>query len=125
MPHPRTLAKWYTSVNAKPGFTQEAFNLLKKKEILCSLVFDKMAIRQHIEFDGNDYHGYVNIGCNAQNDSVEIASEALVFMVVGINQRWKIPVGYFFVKHLNANQKRALVEQVFNSYLNLILLLQM
>lgn len=31
LPHPKTLAKWYSSVDTKPGFTSEAFNFLKFK----------------------------------------------------------------------------------------------
>lgn len=117
LPHPRTLPKWYSVVDAKPGFSSEALELLKlrasktEKPILCSLVWDEMSIRQHLEYDGTNYSGYVNMGCNNDNEYSEIASQALVFMVVPINQSWKIPVGYFFIKSLTSEQKTALVEQ--------------
>lgn len=31
LPHPRTICRWYSTVNAEPGFTAEAFAALKKK----------------------------------------------------------------------------------------------
>lgn len=108
LPHPKTLCKWYSSVDAKPGFTTEAFNILKLKvqnettPVVCSLIFDEMAIRQHIEYDGTNYYGYVDFGNNIQNDSMHVAKEALVFMVVAINNSWKLHVGYFFINSTNS-----------------------
>lgn len=57
LPHPRTLSKWYSHLNAKPGFTSESLNILKLKvknssdPIFGALVMDEMAIRQHLEYD--------------------------------------------------------------------------
>ncbi len=31
LPHVRTLQDWYTSINGNPGFTQEAFDMLREK----------------------------------------------------------------------------------------------
>jgi hypothetical protein len=39
------------------------------------------------------------------------ANECLVFMLVAINKRWKLPVGYFLCKHLNSTQKSNLLTQ--------------
>lgn len=60
LPHARTLSKWYSHVDAKPGFTSEAIKTLALKvkfseaPVVCSLMLDEMAIRQHIEFDGKN-----------------------------------------------------------------------
>jgi len=62
-----------------------------------------MAIRHHVEWDGKNYLGYVDFGAGIDSDKSDIASECLVFMLVSINERWKIPVGYFFVNHLNSS----------------------
>ena len=29
LPHPRTIDKWFNSIDGKPGFTREAFNALR------------------------------------------------------------------------------------------------
>ncbi|KAB0790173.1 hypothetical protein PPYR_15710, partial [Photinus pyralis] len=104
--------------DAKPGFTTEAFNFLKlkvaksnKKEIVCSLVFDEMSIRQHVEFCNGKYFGYVDFGSQLEGDNMEMAKEALVFMIVCINEPWKLPIGYFFLSAINSNQKATLTKQ--------------
>jgi len=66
LPHARTLSKWYSHVDAKPRFTSEAIKTLALKvkfseaPVVCSLMLDEMAIRQHIEFDGKNYYGGVD-----------------------------------------------------------------
>lgn len=115
LPHPRTLSKWYTNTEASPGFTKESLDTLKCKNtdhtIYCALVLDEMAIRQNIEWDGSNYHGYVNFDIDLDSDQLDIANECLVFMLVAINERWKLPVGYFLSKHLNSTQKSNLLSQ--------------
>lgn len=45
---------------------------------------------------------------------MEVATECLVFMVVCVNESWKLPVGYFLCNHLNSLQKSELVKQALN-----------
>ncbi len=62
LPHPRTLCKWYSTVNAAPGFSTEALsalhNIAEKK--VCALMFDCMSIRKNLEWSGSCWHGTVN-----------------------------------------------------------------
>lgn len=115
LPHPRTLGKWYSNINCESGFTTEALNTLALKcrntlkPVYCALVMDEMAVRQHVEWDGTNYHGYVNVGESICNETMEKAKEALVFLVVALNEAWKIPVGYFLINHINSSQKSELV----------------
>lgn len=98
LPHPRTLSRTYGVINAEPGYTVESFNVLKvkvnasKMKIVCSLVFDEMSIRQQKIWDGKKNIGLVDIGLSSQ-ESDQIATQALVFMVVSLQENWKIPVG--------------------------------
>ncbi|XP_063907425.1 uncharacterized protein LOC135125700 [Zophobas morio] len=95
LPHPKTLSVWYSSVNGAPGFTSEAFDVLKAKaeerKIVCSLVFDEVVIKRCIEYDGQQYYGYADMGSIIEVNENEEAKEALVFMLVAINGSWKIP----------------------------------
>jgi hypothetical protein len=117
LPHPKTLSRWYSTVAGMPGFTRESFDALalkassSNKKIVCSLVFDEMAIRQHVEYDGRDYFGFVAMGGCLNVSQTDIAKEALVFMVVAINDTWKIPVGYFLIQSITSDQKATLVTQ--------------
>ncbi|KAG8174941.1 hypothetical protein JTE90_001713 [Oedothorax gibbosus] len=117
LPHPRTISRWYQHVEVEPGFTSEAMKALTRKvesskwPLFFALTFDEMAIRQHIEFDGKKFHGYVDVGLDIEDDALPIAKEALVFMVVCINAQFKIPVGYFLCNGLNGEQKANLLKQ--------------
>lgn len=75
------------------------------------LMIDEMAIRQKIEFDGQKFCGYCDINNTIANEEHNIAKEALVFLVVGINESWKIAVEYFFINGINGEQKANLILQ--------------
>lgn len=122
LPHPRTLSRWYQTIDGSPGFTREAFDALKNKaqeadkkgkKILCNLVMDEMSIRKHVEWTGKKFTGFVNFGCNSQTENQEEAREVLVFLLVAINDHFKIPVAYFFINGLSAEEKANLVTNVF------------
>lgn len=112
LPHPKTLSRWYHVVDGNPGFTQEALTALKIRSeqsnhpILCALIFDEMAIRQKYEYDGSKFYGNVDMGHGISNDAQTLAKEALVFLVVGINASWKVPVGYFLSDGIKADKNK-------------------
>lgn len=64
MPHSHTLSKWYSHVDAKHGFTDEAFKMFdlnvkcSNNPVVCNLMLEEMAICQHIEFYGTNYYGF-------------------------------------------------------------------
>jgi len=120
LPHPRTIQRWFESVDGKPGYTAEAFQAFEVcataagasgKPLICVLMMDKVAIRQQIEWDRHIYHGYVDVGAETDDDSLPIAKEALVFMIVGINDTFKVPVAYFLIDGLNATERGNLVQE--------------
>ncbi|KAM7307079.1 uncharacterized protein ISCGN_010715 [Ixodes scapularis] len=120
LPHPRTLTKWYQSTDGEPGFSEEALRALKLKSkanttsgiaTICSLMVDEMSIRRHLEWDGQKYAGYMDVGSGVDDDSLPLAKNASVIMAVAINGRWKIPLGYFLVDGLGGEQRANLVVQ--------------
>lgn len=74
-----------------------------------------MSIRQHIEYDGKKYCGYVDFGENFSNDNTTVAKEVLLFMFVCMNGAWKIPIGYFIANGVTAEQKCSLILQTISS----------
>lgn len=45
-------------------------------------------------YDGNRYYGYVDLGVNSNTADVDNspqAKNALVFMLVSLNDHWKVP----------------------------------
>lgn len=118
LPHSSTVSKWYQKIDGKPGFTQEALNALlfkvkennnKGKPTYGNLVIDEMSIRKKIEWTGEKFVGYVDIGASVEADSLPEAKEAIVFLVTSVNGNWKIPVGYFFIDGLSGTERANLV----------------
>ena len=115
LPHPSTVGRWYTTVPARPGFTELAFRAIKcaavmsTQETVCTLMLDEMAIRRHVAWNGEKYHGF-DLGCGVDDDdSLSVAKDALVIMVVCINKSWKVPLGYFFIDGLTGQERANLV----------------
>lgn len=118
LPHPRTLSKWYSTIEGRPGFTKEALNALKlikdnnpDKKIYCALIIDEMKIKTTPEWHTNAgrKYGHVDFGFDFVTDNSEEATDALVFLLVGINTTWKVPIGYFLVKGVSGQLRARLV----------------
>lgn len=120
LPHPRTLSKWYGSVDGTPGYTAEALRAIKikaqiekekGKRLVGCLVMDEMAIKQQIHWTGSRNDGYIDFGTGIKgNDSLPVAKNVLVFMLVGVNAHWKIPIAYFLIDSVSAEDKANLVK---------------
>lgn len=78
------------------------------KNVYVCLSFDEMSIRKAVSLDGVECVGAVNIGVNLNGDNVRMATQALVFMDTALNESWKIPVGYFHIESVTAEQKAQL-----------------
>jgi len=102
LPHPAILKKWYSVIEGEPGFTHEAFIAIKTKilqssqPIICNIAIDEMAVRKQISFLNGRFYGGVNLGTGLENcnsDNIQETANALVFLPIGINGHWKVPVG--------------------------------
>ncbi len=110
LPNPSLIRKWARSIDCEPGFLKEAFKALSdevkqcpdKKD--CCLIMDAMSIRKETVWDNkNDrYDGFINYGTVNPEDPETLASEALVFLLVGARTHWKCPIGYFLGNKISA-----------------------
>src|SRR5688572_11244909 len=80
-------------------------------EIICALVMDEMCIWKQVEWDGNRSYAFVNYGTGFDDDSVGVAKEAFVLMLVAVNGHWKLPVGYFLTDGLDAKEKANIITE--------------
>ena len=118
LPDPATVRKWVSKVRVNSGFNSQAFSSIKHKcdnsktPILVNIVQDEMAIRQHLEWDSKNKNwvGFADVYSDSSK-SRPLAKEAINFLVVGVNQRWKINVGHFFINGLNATKRAELMKQ--------------
>jgi len=62
-----------------------------------------MCFREDVHINGSRFQGYINFGQGSEDsDSLPMAKEALVLLVVALNSNWKVPVGYFLTNSLTA-----------------------
>jgi len=113
------LIGWYTqAVVGDAGFTQEAFDILKRKAaeypLIGTVVMDEMSIKDEIT-QGPDkrVYGHVDLGvssieCNSAD--MPHAKYALVLLYVPIiGEKWKIPLGYFLIDSFDGEARASLV----------------
>lgn len=83
-------------------------------KIFCTLVFDEMKIKTSHDSPNSDRQfGYVDYGFDLSTDNTDEATDVLVFLLVGINTSWKVPIGFFLVKGTSAKLKAQLVTKAF------------
>ncbi len=116
LPHPFVISSWYSAMEGEPGFTDECFATLearlrvmkeKGKDIYLSLMCDELSIMKRHEWDpsAQRFRGYVDLGCEEVQDNTILATSCLVFMVVSMNESWKLPIGFFFVHGLDGKER--------------------
>ena len=123
LPHENVVRRWYSTIDAEPGFTKAAFDVLKlkvdqeakkNKEVIVALIFDEVAIKKRVEFDGKKFVGCTDLGTGVEpDDMTPPATEALVFMVVALDGSWKLSIGYFLADHLKTEEKSNILRMAF------------
>lgn len=125
LPHPSTIRTWYAnSSNGEPGISKDSLenlkNLvdeykLKNEEIYCTLAFDEMSMRRHVQWSDTQkkFIGHISYGSiPGDAEYLPVANNALVFMVNGINVPFNVPVAFHFINCLQAHEKAALLKIV-------------
>ena len=120
LPDPRSLCAWTSSVECEPGFFDDVFEHLGKsvaKDPLnadATLVVDAMGIQQSQGWNKfkDKIDGLTNYGEGVVlDDPDEVASDALVFLLVGMRQHWKYPTGYALSNKIKANHLFCLISK--------------
>lgn len=73
------------------------------------MVFDEVYIYKQMQRVGDKIYGLTTLG---DIDNVTRATQILAFMLVSVDLKWKIPIGYFPINKLNAPQKSRLITKV-------------
>ncbi len=89
--------------------SKEAKTCPEKKD--CCLIIDAMSIRKQLLWDSNQskYVGFVNYGETPPENPDNLASEALVFLLVGARSHWKCPIAYFLADKMSSRTQAKLV----------------
>lgn len=101
LPSVQTLRNCMQKVNIRPGFHHSILEGLKakvenmsEKQKLCAIVYDEMAIKENLVYDveRDSVEGLEDSGTGGRTGYV--ANHAGVFLVRGLIEKWKQPVGY-------------------------------
>ena len=92
LPHQSSIKQWTASVNCEPCFLSEVFEDHEKQSkdkadiIDCALLVDGMSIHKQVIYDqiNSKYSRFVHYGNLVPENSENLASEALVFMLTGL-----------------------------------------
>lgn len=115
LPHPRVIGKWCENSSGDPGFNKQALDILNKRfkssgqRMICTLTVDELPLRHQTKWTGRKPSGVVDFGAGSEK-SGEIATQAYIFIIVCMNENWKIPVAYFLVSRLSAETRANLLK---------------
>lgn len=120
LPHHSTIKSWYRNSNLDSGvgIGENALKILQEKaiemksknqQLICSLSFDEMRIRQLVQWCNktNKFIGYATYG-----DTTAIATNMILFLVNGVNTDVQIPVAYHFITNINSDQRKELLLEI-------------
>jgi len=115
LPDPRTIVRWYGNLRCDPGFTQQAFDVLKQKAeaqgspLHVALSLDEMSIRKQVVWSGKAFVGFRDMGDGIELEDRPLAKDALVFLVVNLKEKWKLTVAYFLIAGISGKELARLV----------------
>lgn len=125
LPHAKTIQNWYANSDlcGEPGIQVDHMAKLEKfamnfrdekgSDIYCSLVFDEMHIRRQVLWSSqHQFIGYINQEKDPNSQDRTISTQAILFILNGINVNLEFPVAYFFINTLNCGQRKDLVIEV-------------
>ena len=117
LPHPSSIRGWAASVDCEPGYLMNVIKLLG--EVVCQkswmsevvLMVDAMTLHKGTVWDpkSKSYIGTVDYGTAIPENEDELATEALVFMVVRMTGHWKHPIAYVLQNKCSAAVQTQLI----------------
>lgn len=127
LPHPATIRKWFlnSSSNGEPGICGTSLAVVKNlvaekkakgEELFCTLAYDEMSIRRHVQWLNSQkkFSGFITFGniSSEQSEHLPVASQVLVFMLNGINFKFNLPIAFYFINTLDGMEKVVLLSAI-------------
>lgn len=141
LPHVSTVRSWYANsdMNCDPGVSPTCLRILEEKakikksegsQLLLSICFDEMFTKTHFQYcnTSKEMSGFPTYGSGLIEESLtedetnpnklnlsEAANQVIVYMAIGINEKFKLPIAYHFVKSLSGDEKADLIRSITDS----------
>ncbi len=110
------IRSWAAAIDCEPGFftnvIDELKNSLDEAEKDCAILVDEMSIKKEVLWDRKNKKFAGNTDYGSILDS--IATNALVFMAVGLKKPWFHPIAYFLVDRVNGKMQAELIKEAIN-----------
>lgn len=92
----------------------QEFQMKYNRKLMCSLVFDEVNIRQQVSWSMQqlDFTGFVNYGQDPESEQNNLAKQAIVFILKGIDANLEFPVAYYFIDSLDKWQRKNLLSDI-------------
>ena len=120
LPCPATIRSWAAAIDCEPGFLtnviDELKNSLDETEKDCAILVDEMSIKKEVLWDRKNkkFAGNTDYGSILAEEQDSVATNALVFMAVGLKKPWFHPIAYFLVDHVNGKMQAQLIKEAIN-----------
>jgi len=85
--------------------------ILKVKYWYFNLVIDEMCIKHKLDWDGKRYTGFIDLGTDIDTNELPEAQYALTFLVICLNDHYKIPIAYYLIHALTGEERANLLKQ--------------
>lgn len=98
------------------------------EKLVVSLMFDEMHIRKHVQWSNKERKliGYANVEQNEYEDAdphdenapnskrkkSDLANQALVYIVAAVNDSFQLPIVYYFINSMKADEKKVITERI-------------
>lgn len=123
LPHPTTLRRWMRTIHSNSGISEQALKTVlekvqnareKGKNLLFNITFDEMHIKKKVDWDGKELHGFIDMGIKVDKeidkDSLPLATQVLLFMLVCINDNFKIPIAFLPYRVIEWQRKSKIIK---------------
>ncbi|XP_063387945.1 uncharacterized protein LOC134673840 [Cydia fagiglandana] len=101
LPELKVLYSWYLKDDHYPGLSEKAFKILKEKSSVKRQTCTLMLIDIFLNNEGR-YCDQVDYGHGEYFNFIDKAVLAYVFVLVSLDEDWKMPIGYIFARNIPA-----------------------
>ena len=109
LPNQTSIRQWTRSVKCEVGVLEDVLQTLKgqvsahKIDPNCCLMVDEMSIRKASVYsqEKDSFVGHVDLG-SGEVEETRLATNAFMFIAVGLKGVWRHPVAYFLTDHVSS-----------------------
>lgn len=82
--------------------------------LVVSVLFDEIYLMKHVQWSNSAHKlvGYANKQESNANSNLDVANQALVIIVNGLNCSIRLPIAYYFIRSMDGHEKMRLMTNI-------------